>query len=161
MSQLLKSLLVTLPLLAACGPAETSEPEQAPTPAESALTGQATVKFLTGWAEEQHGAIVRGGQLVVEYDINRMTQCQGATAYGQPAWNTVGYVLFQPGGQLFSGPMVRHDLWQTGTSWAIPLEVTVPSDATRAEIWFYHSGNGCPGVYDSDYSANYHFTVEG
>ena len=162
MSRLLKSLVILLPLLAACGPSEPSAPQPAPTTtSESALvTSRATVRFHAGWAEEQRGAIVRGGQLVVEYDINRMTQCQGATAYGQPAWNTQASVLFQPGGQLFTGPMVAHDYWQTGTSQAIPFEVTVPSDATSVEIWFYHSGNGCAGVYDSDYGANYPFAVE-
>lgn len=163
MSRLLKSLTLLLPLLAACGPAAPSEqqPASPTTTSESALvTSRATLNFLAGWAEEQHGAVVQGGQLVVNYDLNRLTNCQGSTAYGQPAWNTVAYVRFTPGGQTFNGPLVEHDLWQTGTSKAIPFEVTVPTDATGVELWFYHSGNGCAGVYDSDYGANYHFAVE-
>ncbi len=162
MSRLLKSLAVLLPLLAACGPAEQPAPQPAPTTtSESALVAnRATLRFLAGWAEEQRGAIVRGGQLVVEYDLNRLTNCQGFTKYGQPAWNTQAYVRFLPGGQLFQGPLVEHTYWTTVSSRAIPFEVTVPADATGVELWFYHSGYGCTGVYDSDYGANYRFGVE-
>ncbi len=163
MSHLLKSLVVLLPLLAACGPAEQSAPQQpAPTTSEAALgTSRATLRFLVGWGEEQRGAIVRGGQLVVEYDLHRMTNCHGSTTYGQPDWGTTAYVLFNTSSQPLSGPLVVHEnLWQSPTSKAIPVEVTVPSNASSVQIWFVQQGNGCGPAYDSDYGNNYHFTVE-
>jgi hypothetical protein len=164
MSRLLNSLILLLPMLAACGPAEQTTPEQpAPTATSEAslVTSRPTLRFLSNWAEEQSGAIVRGGQLVVEYELNRLTNCQGSTTYGQPDWGTTAYVRFQPGGQTFSGPVVQHEnLWQSPTSKAIPFEVTVPTNATSAELWFVQQGNGCGPVYDSDYGANYRFAVE-
>src|SRR5688500_14964809 len=97
-----KSLAAVLPLLSACGVApqpECAPAPQAPQARQAALTvPTATTRFLTGWAEEQRGAIVRGGQLVVEYDLYRMTDCHSSTYAGQQAWNTLAYVRFLPGG---------------------------------------------------------------
>jgi hypothetical protein len=157
-----KSLALVLPLLAACG----GQPQPENTPADPAPASQqaslttptATVRFLTGWTQEQRGAIVRGGQLVVDYDLYRMPDCHTSTAYGQQAWDTLAYVRFLPGGQLFSGSVKE----ATGTTTFVskPFVVTVPADATRVETWFFTSGRTCQSRYDSNYGQNYGFPVE-
>jgi hypothetical protein len=157
-----KSLALVLPLLAACG----GQPPQENTPADPAAETQtaalttptATVRFLTGWTQEQRGAIVRGGQLVVDYDLYRMTDCHNSTYAGQQAWDTLAYVRFLPGGQLFSGSVKQ----ATGSTTFVskPFEVTVPSDATSVQTWFFTSGRMCQSRYDSNYGQNYTFPVE-
>lgn len=162
MKSALKSLALVLPLLAACG----GQPQQENAPADPAPESQqaslttptATVRFLGGWMQEQRGAIVRGGQLVVDYELYRMTDCHNSTAYGQQAWDTLAYVRFLPGGQLFSGSVKE----ATGSTTFVnkPFTVTVPADATRVEMWFFTSGRTCQSRYDSNYGQNYGFPVE-
>ncbi|NMO17609.1 hypothetical protein HPC49_18335 [Pyxidicoccus fallax] len=158
-----KSLALVLPLLAACG----GQPQQENTPADAAPESQqaslttptATVRFLGGWSQEQRGAIVRGGQLVVDYELYRMTDCHNSTYAGQQAWDTLAYVRFQPGGQLFSGSVKQ----ATGSTTFVnkPFVVpTVPADATSVELWFFTSGRTCQSRYDSNYGQNYRFPVE-
>ncbi|MFP2960371.1 DUF6209 family protein [Myxococcus sp. 1LA] len=157
-----KSLTLALPLLAACGGA----PQHEETPADPATQTQqaplttptATVRFLNGWSHSQHGAIVRGGQLVVDYDLYRMTDCHHSTYAGTQAWDTLAYVRFLPSGQLFSGSVKQ----ATGSTSFVnkPFEVTVPSDATSVETWFFTSGRTCTARYDSNYGLNYVFPVE-
>ncbi len=157
-----KSLALVLPLLAACGapPQQDNAPaDPAPESQPAALTTPtATVRFFTGWTQEQRGAIVRGGQLVVDYDLYRMTDCHNSTYAGQQAWDTLAYVRFQPGGQLFSGSVKQ----ATGSTTFVnkPFIVTVPTDATRVETWFFTSGRTCTSRYDSNYGNNYSFPVE-
>ncbi|AKQ63359.1 hypothetical protein A176_000271 [Myxococcus hansupus] len=157
-----KSLALALPLLAACGgaPQQDDAADGAPLEAQQApLTAPtATVRFLTGWTHSQQGAIVRGGQLVVDYDLYRMTDCHLSTYNGVQVWDTLAYVRFLPSGQLFSGSVKQ----ATGSTSFVskPFEVTVPSDATSVETWFLTSGRTCTQRYDSNYGMNYAFPVE-
>ncbi|QDE93119.1 hypothetical protein BHS06_31350 [Myxococcus xanthus] len=157
-----KSLALALPLMAACGGAPQQQQETSASATESQqaplTTPTATVRFLNGWTHSQHGAIVRGGTLVVDYDLYRMTDCHHSTYAGQQAWDTLAYVRFLPSGQLFSGSVKQ----ATGSTSFVnkPFEVTVPSDATSVETWFFTSGRTCAPRYDSNYAQNYVFPVE-
>ncbi|GHG95136.1 DUF6209 family protein [Comamonas sp. JC664] len=157
-----KSLALALPLLAACGgaPQQDAPVDSAPVETQQApLTAPtATVSFHTGWTHAQHGAIVRGGQLVVDYNLYRMTDCHLSTYNGVQVWDTLAYVRFLPSGQLFSGSVKQAT---GGTTFEKkPFEVTVPSDATSVELWFLTAGRTCTQRYDSNYGQNYAFPVE-
>ncbi|MGH8904544.1 MAG: DUF6209 family protein [Egibacteraceae bacterium] len=103
----------------------------------------ATLRFLSGWSQEQTGDIRAGEPLRIEYDHGRLPNCR-AERYGQPAWSIAAYLRFHPGGQEQSGSLMHE-----------PLEVHVPNDATRVEIWFSNTDQtGCV-AWDSRYGQNY------
>ena len=126
---------------------------------------KATVQFLTGWTQAQHGALVAGGKLVIDYDPNRLTTCRN-THNGAPAWDLLAHVRFSPSGQQFDGTVRGFDApagVPQGPGIAVPFEVTIPAGATRADVWFENvSGAGSPCVaWDSNNAQNYGFEVLG
>jgi hypothetical protein len=125
---------------------------------------RATLRFLTGWQQRQHGAIVEGGTLRVEYDPARLTTCRASYTYA-PAWGIEGFVRFQPGGELYQAPVVDFETGPYGQVLDRPrtgsMEVPVPRGASHAEIWFRNwSGMSYPcEAYDSNFGDNYLFGV--
>jgi hypothetical protein len=108
-------------------------------------TTMATVRFLSDWSQQQVGDIRAGEPLQIEYNPERLPQCR-SSRYGQPAWSIAAYLRFHPGGQEKSGRVAP------GSE---PLEVKVPSDATKIEIWFNNTDQtGCT-TWDSRYGQNY------
>src|SRR5436305_14273692 len=65
------------------------------------LRPMATLSFLGGYVERQHGAIVAGDQLSIEYDLGRLTTCRD-THNGDRFWTLDAFAQFSPGGQLAS-----------------------------------------------------------
>ncbi|HEV7450896.1 MAG TPA: DUF6209 family protein [Pseudonocardiaceae bacterium] len=105
----------------------------------------ATVRFLSDWSQQQTGDIRAGEPLQIEYDPQRLPRCR-SSRYGQPAWSIAAYLRFHPGGQEQSGRVAP------GSD---PLEVKVPSDATKIEMWFNNTDQtGCT-TWDSRYGQNY------
>ena len=123
-------------------------------------TARLTATFATGWQDSSTGTLAGGGKLDVAYDIYRMPQTIGCTTDGVHAFATLGFVRFEPSGQvlseLLSGP---YDA-TTNTVASLPLEFDVPAGATSAALWFETSSDctGAPG-WDSDYGGNYVFTA--
>jgi hypothetical protein len=108
-----------------------------------------TVRFRSDWSYEQVGDIRVGQPLSIEYDPARLPRCR-SERYGQRAWSIAAFVRFHPGEQLQSGGVVPG-----------PLEVLVPDDATRIELWFNNSDQtGCV-AWDSRYGQNYWLSVAG
>jgi uncharacterized protein DUF6209 len=105
----------------------------------------ATLRFLSGWSQEQVGDIRAGEPLQIEYDPQRLPECR-SDRYGQPAWNIAAYLRFHPSGQeqvrgLVSGP----------------LKVDIPDDTSQVEMWFNNTDQtGCV-AWDSRYGQNYWF----
>src|SRR5438309_2284600 len=58
-----------------------------------------TLSFLPGYTQRQHGALVAGDQLSVEYDLGRLTTCRD-THNGYRFWTLDAYAQFQPSGQI-------------------------------------------------------------
>lgn len=115
-----------------------------------------TLEFRGNFTTVQHGAIVAGDQLRIDYDLNRLTTCRD-THNGYRFWTLDAYAQFQPGGQLVSGSVVGSN---GPTVYAEPFITDVPADATSVQIWFRNaSPPSCEG-WDSNYGANYRFTVE-
>jgi hypothetical protein len=107
----------------------------------------ATLRFLSDWTL-QHDGEQRGGEpLRIEYDVARLPTCR-ASSRGQDAWNIAGYVRFHPSMELESVAL------KSGS-----VEVAVPEDTNRVELWFNNTDNtGCV-AWDSCYGRNYWIDV--
>lgn len=130
-------------------------------PEDTAICGvrpESTLVFAAGWTQTQHGAILAGGDLVVDYNLYRLPQCHGSTYMGRPTWNTIAYVRFLPGGQVQQAPLFE-DVDANGLFIAKKARFSVPADATSAELWFMTSGRTCSPAWDSNYGNNYRFDV--
>jgi hypothetical protein len=127
-------------------------------------TPVATLRFLTGWTEEQGGAIIAGGRLRIEYDPARLTTCRASYTFA-PAWDIEAHGRFLPGGQSFEGSVVAFETDEEGRRHDVPhpgvLELEVPDDATAVELWFRNwSALSSPcEAWDSDYGRNYRYDI--
>lgn len=102
-----------------------------------------TLRFLSDWSQKQIGDIRPGTPLRIEYDGQRLPHCR-SERYGRPAWNIAAYLRFHPGGETQSGAV-------SGGA----LDVDVPGDATRIELWFHNSDQTGCSTWDSNYGQNY------
>ena len=119
---------------------------------------QGTLTFRTGFTQEQRGALVPGGELIVDYDLYRLPGCLQSTYNGVPAWETLAFVRFLPGGQLVQGPL--RDAQDASGAWRHKLlRTNVPLDATEAQLWFLNSGETCVASWDSNFGDNYRFAI--
>ncbi len=115
----------------------------------------ATLSVLGGWVEQQHGAIVAGDQLEIDYDLGRLTTCRD-THNGYRFWSLDAYAQFQPGGQTVYGSVVGSN---GPTIYPMPFVTDVPAGTTSVAIWFRnYSPPSCEG-WDSNLGANYVFPV--
>jgi hypothetical protein len=115
----------------------------------------ATLTFAGGFTQTQHGAIVAGDQLSVDYDLGRLTTCRD-THNGDRFWTLDAYAQFQPGGQIVSGTVVASN---GPTIYPTPFVTDVPAGATSVALWFENaSPPSCQG-WDSNYGHNYVFPV--
>ena len=126
--------------------------------APSVCPGQrpiATLTFAGGWTEQQHGAVVAGDQLEVDYDLGRLTTCRD-THDGYRFWNLDAWAQFQPSGQTVSGTVVASN---GPTSYAVPFVTDVPAGTTSVALWFHNWSPGGCDAWDSNFGANYVFPV--
>ena len=115
----------------------------------------ATVSFLGGYTQKQHGAIVAGAELEVDYDLGRLTTCR-ATHDGYRFWTLDAFAQFQPSGQIVSGSVVGSN---GATVYPTPFVTDVPAGTTSVALWFRNaSPPDCEG-WDSNLGANYVFPV--
>ncbi len=115
-----------------------------------------TVTFAGGFTQTQHGALVAGGQLSVEYDLGRLTTCRD-TIDGHRGWSLDAYAQFQPGGQMVTGSVVTTT---TSGDVASPFVTDIPAGATSVALWFENASPSPPcEAWDSNYGANYVFPV--
>ena len=123
---------------------------------------RSVLTFSADWTETQHGALVAGGTLVVEYDLARLPQCFGVTVDGVPSWRTIGHAMFQPGGQEVTGQVSEVTEGVDGGLIVVPRdwELEVPDGAEWVELWFETGGEGCDTAWDSDFGANFGFPVQ-
>ncbi len=124
---------------------------------------RSTIEFVNaGWQTIQHGALVPNGKAVINYDLTRLSQCRG-THNGYPAFDITAVVRFSPGGQQFEQSVRTFDspggVPNFSTLRSQPFELTVPSNATGAQMWFINTGLWCGPSYDSNDGNNYAFEV--
>ena len=128
----------------------------------------ASIVFLSDWRQEQQGSIERGGRLKIDYDKGRSTRCFTMWR-GAEFGDIVASIRFYPRGEIFNGSVVA-PVHASGNPpgmvvghLPVPFELTVPSDATQAEIWFhnfYQTSSRCD-AWDSRFGENYWFDVGG
>jgi hypothetical protein len=122
--------------------------------------GRLTATFATGWQNSSTGTLIGGGKLDVAYDIYRMPEMLGCTTDGVDAFATVGFVQFEPGGEISSEVVSGPFDSTTSLYESLPLEFDVPSGTTSAALWF-EATSDCVGgpAWDSNYGNNYVFTA--
>jgi hypothetical protein len=127
-----------------------------------------TVQFLGDWRQAQSGAIERGGRLTVDYDMQRLPRCFTKWR-GAEFGDIMAYVRFHPRGEIVRGSVVALVRDRENPPGMVighvpmPFETWVPSDATRAEIWFhnfYQTSSRCD-AWDSRFGENYWFEIGG
>lgn len=123
-----------------------------------------TLEFLNGWQQVQHGAIVPGGTLTVDYCLARLPECRG-THNGYPAWDTTAFARFMPMGEIQEGSVRAFESsygTPTNNAYSVPVTFHVPDGATSVELWFRNAsgaGMSCE-TWDSNLEANYVFAVD-
>jgi len=128
----------------------------------------ATIQFFADWRRELRGTLERGGTLRIDYDKARLPRCF-AMWRGAEVGDIVALVRFHPRGEIFMGSVVSAT--RDGDSppgpvkshVSVPLDLSVPGDATQAEIWFhnfYQTTDRCD-AWDSHFGDNYWFQIDG
>ncbi len=130
----------------------------------AASPARAVVEFPFSSPPVQHGSLVPGGTLVIQYPIEKLGSCRG-THNGFPAWDVRAVARFLPAGQQLDGTVRGFDApggVPHGPGQSVPLELQVPAGATGVEMWFHNIGalDGCE-AYDSNLGQNYAFAVVG
>jgi len=120
-----------------------------------AAATETTIHFNADWSEVVQGALVGGGTVTVHFDPARLPTCR-ATKYGYDAWSIIAYYRFD-GGQVQSAPVT------TGLHYIqvpVPATLDIPQGAQNLEMWFFNSDYAGCTAWDSNYSANYWFSIE-
>ncbi|MEZ4404253.1 MAG: DUF6209 family protein [Kofleriaceae bacterium] len=109
-------------------------------------TPPARLVFAAGQPVAQHGALVPGGEVRLEYDPARLTTCRNARG-GNDLWDITAHVRWDTG---------------EGSSASIKagaLLVEIPATARGLEVWFENTAvPGCQ-AWDSAGGANYRFDL--
>jgi hypothetical protein len=125
-----------------------------------------TIKFLNDWTQTRDGELVQGGELAVDYDLNRLP-ARRDTFRGAAVWDIIALVRFQPDGQILAASVTTPVSSSPGgmTVDRAPAIVSfpVPGDAASVELWFLNIGfahfGEPPKAWDSRFGVNYVFTV--
>ena len=129
--------VLTSPDLAVWSDSTTCAPAAGPT--------RARLVFGADWSETREGVLAPGGELVVVYDNNRLTQCRN-WRNGNPLYDITAHVVFSPGNQ-------RRAVSVRDSS----PTIAVPNDARGVTLYFENTGiPGCQ-AWDSNLGANYWF----
>ncbi len=129
----------------------------------------AVLQFSPGWVHAQQGQIERGGRLRIDYDMTRLSCCFTPWR-GAELGDIVAYIRFHPRGEIVQGSVVEEVRAQADgprgpvvAHRSAPLELSVPDDATQAEMWFHNfsqTSRRCD-AWDSRFGDNYWFDVGG
>jgi hypothetical protein len=130
-----------------------------PTVAEDAaacpvVKPHALVEFKAGYTQEQHGPIVAGGRLHLQYALARLPQCRYSRA-GAQLWDVEAFVKWQPSGALERVSVTRV---ASGTREPIDVELSIPLGTQYVDVWFrnYNGDQSCE-TWDSNLGNNYRF----
>jgi len=127
-------------------------------------SSKAVLRFLSNWQQAGEGEISRGDTISIEFAPERLTGCR-ETRHGAEVWDIEAFAKFHPRGELLRGSVLDR-IRTGGVVTALvpkPLELAVPSDATRLEIWFdnFVDAGGRCDAWDSRFGENYWFDVGG
>ena len=128
-------------------------------PAICGAKPQAFLQFHAAWQQQQHGAILAGGELVVDYSLYRLSQCHNDRYMGQPTWNTIAYARFLPSNEIQQAALLD-GVDASGAYRAKLARFSVPQGAQSVELWFSTSGRSCATAWDSNFGQNYRFAIQ-
>jgi hypothetical protein len=140
----------------ACGAA----PDEASSSLASAATasGAATITFAAGFTQSAT-PLVAGQQAQVSYDASRLSTCRGELGYGSGVgWSIDG--LYSVNGIAFQSPIgvAGADLANLALAPGALPSFTLPFAGTL-QMWFENSDVFACTAWDSNYGANYSFTI--
>jgi len=116
----------------------------------------AVLEFRSDWEETVHGSLESATTLVIDYDLDRLRDCEGSTN-GYQVWGISAHALFNTG-QLLSEPVTVPS--EGGHSMAaVRAHFPIPAGASRVDLWFESSNRWGCHAYDSNASANYGFDL--
>jgi hypothetical protein len=114
-----------------------------------------TLNFDINWNEwSSPSPLVHGTTPAnVIYDANRLPQCRGNLSNGSPGWTITGFYKVN-GGAVQS-------FWVAGfSSVPNPPAPSIPLTTSGAlTVWFQVTSVWGCSAYDSDFGANYHFSI--
>ncbi len=114
-----------------------------------------TIAFAGDFTQTVTGALLAGSPVRVQYSLDRVTACK-AESNNSDVWGATGYAVFDTGEQT-SFSVSRLD---TGHTVPVDAEVQLPAAATSVAFWFTSTNEwGCI-AYDSNYGANYGFSID-
>jgi Family of unknown function (DUF6209) len=122
------------------------------------------LQFLPNWQQSQDGTILRGGALAVKFAPERLSACRNSMR-GAELWDIEAVAKFYPRGELVRSSLIQR-MSRDGivtTSAPRDLELAVPSDSRKIEMWFHNFaelGGRCD-AWDSRFGDNYWFDVAG
>jgi Family of unknown function (DUF6209) len=120
--------------------------------ASASAVETATLTFRADWTRSVTGALTAGGSVRVVYDAARLPQCRGEQN-GYQMWSITGYYRVN-GGTAQSFAVVPGSATTT-----TPSVITLPDATGTLEMWFQNNNRWGCNAYDSNYGANYRFTV--
>jgi hypothetical protein len=127
----------------------------------SYAVSSAEINFTKDWQENVTGQLAPSGKLKIIYDESRLT-CRRTSYRGIPSWQILAGFQFEDNGQVqYKSLRKRQDNFLT------PLEIDIPSNAQKLNIWFENYGydpydtseQNDTRCYDSDYGNNYNFQL--
>jgi hypothetical protein len=114
-----------------------------------------TIVFQEGWVEYVVGTLKAGQPFVVDYDLDRLPECR-LLYNGAPTWEVWVYYRFDNG--------VTGSTSVTAVSgysrFGVPVTLNAPAGARSVSMWFENWDRGYCHRWDSNYSANYRFTLQ-
>ena len=130
---------------------------------------KATLKFSADWTETLTGDLIQGGEIAVDYDLQRLPEYRSIYK-GAAIWDIRSLVRFQPDLQILATSLTEPVYESPGgmTIDRSPVVATfaVPGDATQVELWFlnigyapFNSESDQPMAWDSRFGDNYVFPV--
>lgn len=149
-------LLLSAFLLAAGCSSGGDEAESAGSAQE--IASAAKVTFSANFETKISGTVTAGRPLVIDYALERLTQCRGNVGGGGPGWNIGGFYS-ENGGEpkAFEVTTVSED----GLDRVAKSAKITPSTGGDLAIWFQNTSRWGCSEYDSQLGQNYHFQVQG
>jgi hypothetical protein len=131
----------------------------APAAPAGAVAGTAeaapVLHFAADGSEWIDGALEADRPALVDYDLERLPSCRNQYAGGD-AWS-IGVYYRVDGGPITTQPVTRLD--ENRHNVKAPARIELPAGGHELELWF-HAGDraGC-SEYDSQFGANYRYTI--
>ena len=153
------SLASSLAVLGGCSSQSTDDGSTVGAGDEQDQTSDgATLKLTADGQTRTVGSPVASKGIVVEYALERLTQCRGNVGGGGPAWTITGF--YSENGapaKTFEVSKLSAD----GKDRVASAGRIVPSAGGDIAIWFQNTSSfGC-SQYDSAFGQNYHLSVGG